>query len=60
MMMQKQNLYQIQSRYLQLLDKDSYTAEDLAELDTLPGLLEDKLIQRAYVVEEPGISRGQH
>jgi hypothetical protein len=51
MMKPNLSLYQIQAHYLQLLDKDEYSREDLELLNDLPGLLEDKLIQRAYVVK---------
>ncbi len=44
------NLYQMESKYQQLLDKEEYTKEDMEALELLPGLIEDKLIARAYVV----------
>lgn len=46
-----QTLYQLQANYQQLLDKDVLDHDDLQRLDELPGLMEDKLIQRAYLVK---------
>ena len=48
--MKPSNLYSLQADYLRLLDKDSYSHEDMQALDELPGLIEDKLIQRGYVI----------
>lgn len=47
-----QQLYQLTNEYNRLWDKEEYTREDLEALDALPGLIEDKVIARAYVIRD--------
>ena len=44
------NLYQLSSRYQQLLDKNEYTPEELAELDALHESVEDGCISHAKYI----------
>src|ERR1700733_7600388 len=46
------NIYQLTAEYQRLLHKEEYSHEDMKALDDLPGIIEDKLIQRAYVVRD--------
>lgn len=45
------NLYDISSRYQQLLDQDEYTEEDLQELNSLHGSVEEGITSRAKYIK---------
>jgi hypothetical protein len=45
------SLYQLQTNYQILLHKEELTADDLKLIEELPDLIEDKLINIAYVIK---------
>lgn len=46
------SLYDLDQQYKQLLYKEELTDDDLAEIDNVSGLIEDKVIAYACVIEE--------
>jgi hypothetical protein len=45
------NIYEVSSRFQQLLDQDEYTPMELEELDLLYGSVQDKLIEMAKYIK---------
>lgn len=46
------SLYELDNRYKKLVYKDELTDDDLAEIDNLGGLIEDKIVAYACVINE--------
>lgn len=44
------NLYEVSARYQQLLDKEEYTTEEMQELESLHGSLEESCINRGKYI----------
>jgi len=51
------NLYQISSRYQQLLDQDEYTNDELDELELLHGSVEDHIISHAKYIKNMEVEK---
>lgn len=45
------NLFELSARFQQLLDKDEYTPEEMAELESLHASIEDACVERAKYIK---------